>query len=516
MKRLWIILACGLWSQPLLAAPSVSIDYRFEDAATQELTQGEASVDVTLGQAFTDSKMEKTLQVISLANLISKSLDDYEKASCFQPQSMCNLGPAGDLLPEGEICEPRMQVAAQLDNEVRSFKASLTGLTAEDKEIDAALLLAEKLASNMRDHATQLLVCPSYPEFEGAPTADAAASPSVGGALHVTVGGAQNYGFFKKVVEAGDVPTSLVVEGFMSEFDLTLAGEPCANLICVFPEVAVTGDRLFVQVGLSTQKQAADFQRKPLNLAIVLDISGSMSATDDTHQTRLEWAKDALVASVSQLDENDLLSIVLFDTESEILLRPTNVADKAKIFAMIERIQTKGSTNLESGLRDGYALVSENVQDSYENRVILISDAGLNTGVTDTSEILRLVTDNAAAKIGLTAIGMGSNFQEEFIHAISRSRGGNYIFVQTGDELSKFFGRFNYLVSPVAYAFKASLELQGIAGRLVRAYGIPQSEGAGVQELFDIQTLFFTQEGGGAIVLEYQIQKWDIEPTDPF
>lgn len=508
MKRLWILLTCCLWGQLGLSAPSVSVDYRFEDAATHKVDQGKASVDLPKGSvSFTDSKMDKTLQVIALANLISTSLDDYEKASCIYPATgICNF-PETDATANGPVCEPRLRVAEELEGQIQTFQLALTGDSATDAQITEAMKLSEKLVSNMKNHAVPSRICEGFPEHE--PVFDgSAASPSAGGSpVFVTAGGAQNYGFFKKVVEAGDVPSSLVVEGFMSEFDLSLAGEPCKKLICVFPEAAVIGDRLFVQVGLSSKETTEEFKRKPLNLAIVLDISGSMAATNNTHQSRLDWAKDALAATVAKLNEKDVLSIVIFDSDSAVLLEPTAVKDKAKIYDMIEKIQTQGSTNLEAGLRDGYALVSKNLKPKHENRVILISDAGLNTGITNTSEILRLVTDNAADGIGLTAIGMGSNFQEDFIHAISRSRGGNYIFVQTGEELSSYFDRFNYLVTPIAYGFRANLKLDDVNGKLVKTYGIPQSPNASAQELFDIQTLFFSNQGGGAIVLEYQLEQ---------
>jgi putative ABC transport system ATP-binding protein len=45
---------------------------------------------------------------------------------------------------------------------------------------------------------------------------------------------------------------------------------------------------------------------------VVLDISGSMSATDGTDKSRLEWAKDSLRKILEQLNDQDYLSLVLF------------------------------------------------------------------------------------------------------------------------------------------------------------------------------------------------------------
>jgi hypothetical protein len=62
---------------------------------------------------------------------------------------------------------------------------------------------------------------------------------------------------------------------------------------------------------VSTDKTAGDFRRKSLNLSVVLDISGSMSALDNTEKNRLDWAKESIVKILSQLREDDYISIVV-------------------------------------------------------------------------------------------------------------------------------------------------------------------------------------------------------------
>ncbi len=527
MKLILIILVSLTCSQMFFqkanAAPLVSINYRFTDAATHIKNDGHS--EATLPQSadgqigFSDEKMSKTLQVIDLANLITSHLSEYAAARCegaaprICPYPQSDPTFANDTSDvQTNICQQRVEIADSLNRGLQRYIAKLASFD-NDTEIDSAIDLVKHLADNIKTHA-KIIKRPCFSEdsplspMSGPHMPTATIESSVASTnLHVTAGGAQNYSFFKKIVNDGDVPSDLVVEGFLSEFDLSLQGEPCDRLICVFPELAVDGQRLFVQVGMATRKNAVDFHRKPLNLSIVLDISGSMGATDGTRQTRLEWAKDALKSTLSQLHSDDLLSIVVFETTSSILLKPTAVNNQVAILKKIQNLQPLGSTNLEAGLRDGYDLVSANLSATYENRVILISDAGLNTGVTDPSELLRLVTDHASDDIGLTAIGMGSNFQEDFIHTITRSKGGNYLFAQSGSDLSDYFDSFDYLVTPIAYAFSANLALDGIKGRLVKTYGIPQSEGAKVDEIFDVQTLFYSKAGGGgAIVLEYQMQ----------
>src|SRR4029078_13280407 len=125
------------------------------------------------------------------------------------------------------------------------------------------------------------------------------------------------------------------------------------QLISLNPAYAYDAEtrKLYVQVGIDSSVTPETFKRPPVNLSFVIDISGSMAATDNTERTRLEWAKDAIAKAISHLDENDLISIVLFASVSQVLLAPTQVADRSSILNKILRVQPGNSTNLDAGLR---------------------------------------------------------------------------------------------------------------------------------------------------------------------
>lgn len=330
-------------------------------------------------------------------------------------------------------------------------------------------------------------------------------------ALQLTSGGVQDYSHFKKQLQDGFVPVAdaFIEEGFLSSFDLSLQSDGCDQLICLNPSYAYDKEakKLLVQVGMSSNVTPESFKRRPVNLAFVIDISGSMAATDNTERSRLEWAKDAVHKAINNLDENDTVSIVLFDSISQIILQPTPAKDKEFILNKLRKVQTGNSTNLDAGLRDGFLLAAKGFKEACENRVLLFSDAGLNTGVTDPSSILRLVSDYAAENIGLTAIGVGENFHHDFIHKITMSKGGNALFVHTGQDLMKFFNNFDYLVTPVAYNLKVLSTLVDMPNqtKLVKTYGVPMLKNEPIQELINVRTLFFSEGGGGAIILEYDL-----------
>jgi len=510
MRILALIATLLFVTAPALAGPQVRTTWRYERATPSAIERGSRSVEIPAAEGHTlvstDQGIEKTIFLVEVVKGVSTALERYEKAcpATFEPERSVEERPC---------TEARKAIARQLREDIAGWSERLyaSAMLRADTQVAETMDVLRKLSASMAEAKEPVGGFEvSRPLYAMAPMAGGA--PAAGPGLSVTGGGAQGYGYFRKLVMDGQVPKAdiLTVEGFLREFDLSLVGGRCEMLVCVEPAVAVDPDkkRMYVQIGMSSSVTREAFHRRPLNLSVVLDISGSMSATDETEKSRIEWAKDALIETINELDEEkDLISIVVFNTTSKVLIRPTRAQDKARLIEQVKGLEAGGSTNLEAGLRDGFEEVSENRDrlEGYEHRVILISDAGLNTGVTEESALLKLVTDYASEGIGLTALGLGENFNQDFIHAIANSRGGNYMFVHSGQDMMRYFAAFDYLVTPVAYDFKARLDFVGLTPKLVAAYGVATENGAQpAREIIDLETLFFS-EAGGAILLEYEL-----------
>ncbi len=505
-----IFLSCAvliLFTSQLFAA-SITFEIHYQEADSGKVVSQEKSLEIPGSSAISHEGVYKTLFVLKLANLIQTSLTDYHQALSFLPYEVrpqeVNVGlrPIPCPRPLPDLKEHAARLLYNLDQlETRASFAT-------DSDVAEAIALVKKLAENMASGQVG-------PSFEAARPVKRMMAQNMAGAsamsLNVTSGGVKDYSHFKKQLQDGYVPQveAFYEEGFLSSFSLGLEGASSDELLTVTPEYAYDKEahKLYVQVGMASNVTPETFKRPPVNLAFVIDISGSMAATDFTERSRLDWAKDAIGQVLLNLNEQDTLSIVIFDSISEVLLAPTPAIDKAAIIKKVQALQPRNSTNLYAGLADGFKLASLAIRPHYQNRVILFSDAGLNTGVTDSSNLLRLVSDYAAEEIGLTAIGIGENFHHDFIHKITMSKGGNAYFVHTGKDMLKFFNNFDYLVTPVAYNFKLQAKLQDCNAKLVQAHGVPMSKEEKkqpVQELINVRTLFFSEEGG-AIVLEYDV-----------
>jgi len=75
-----------------------------------------------------------------------------------------------------------------------------------------------------------------------------------------------------------------------------------------------------------------------LNIALVLDVSGSMYEEDGTGISRLKRIQQAATAAINKLNPSDSLAIIAFAHNAEVVLPATLLSEKSKIEDIIQRI----------------------------------------------------------------------------------------------------------------------------------------------------------------------------------
>src|SRR5205814_8431861 len=143
---------------------------------------------------------------------------------------------------------------------------------------------------------------------------------------------------------------------------------------------------VIVQVEVEARK-SDDVRRSPMNLAIVLDRSGSMEGA------KLEKARQAAAMAVDKLGDDDIFSLVTYDDQTDLLIPPERVGGRdhrEELKARIHRIQAGGSTALHAGVVLGAKQVRRLFDKERVNRVILLSDGLANVGPSSSSDIARL------------------------------------------------------------------------------------------------------------------------------
>ena len=324
--------------------------------------------------------------------------------------------------------------------------------------------------------------------------------------MGATPGGAQDNGLAQTQVNQGTVPKpeAFTVEGLLNQYDLPLESQACppGQALCidaaygVAPAMVDNRSAVFVQIGFSSGIDAATFHRLPLNLSVVVDRSGSMSA-----DSKLVSVKQALNHLIDQLGEADRLSIVLFDDRVDVLAEPALVTDKARLKSLVAGISARNSTNMAAGLRQGATFVQANAgQPGVSDRVMVFTDALTNTGDTDQSTFIQIAASNAAENIGITLFGVGLDLNQELVLAITGMRGGNYFFLQDASKIATVFDTdFDYLVSPLAYDL--DFQLLPAEGFIITAvYGFPAWRTGSTTVAFNIPSVFLSRNHGAILV----------------
>jgi Ca-activated chloride channel homolog len=231
--------------------------------------------------------------------------------------------------------------------------------------------------------------------------------------------------------------------------------------------VLANGDgELFLDVSLAGL--AGDSKRKlPINLALVIDRSGSMAGQ------KLEHAKEAARTLVGRLRDGDRIAIVTYGSDVTVLVSSTqvNAGTRASILAAIDGIVDRGGTFLSGGLQSGQDEVMRHGREGFVNRVVLISDGQANEGVTSLGELSTMARRVLEQGVHVTTMGVGLDFNENVMTAMAEHGGGHYYFLQDTSSMAKIFGsELDTLMSTVAR--NASLRLTLEPGvQLVDLYG---------------------------------------------
>ncbi len=173
-------------------------------------------------------------------------------------------------------------------------------------------------------------------------------------------------------------------------------------------------------------------QRVPINLALVIDRSGSMQGE------KMELTRKAAALAIKSLNQDDRISLVTFASDVETVVASTPVVDKHRLLRRVEQIQAYGSTALFPGWQAGADQANLGLRKGNLNRLVLLTDGQANLGQTNPDPICSEVNNWLKKGLQTTTMGFGRDYQENLLRAMAASGGGNHFFVETPEQLVRY------------------------------------------------------------------------------
>ncbi len=173
--------------------------------------------------------------------------------------------------------------------------------------------------------------------------------------------------------------------------------------------------------------------RSPLNLALVIDRSGSMGGAP------IEEAKKCAIDIVKGLKKKDRIAVIAYDNQVEVVSPIASGDKRDSICAAIRRIQTRGMTDLHGGHLAGAEQVADFIAKDRLTRVILLSDGNANQGEQDPVRIESQVGALAEAGVTTSTYGLGYDFNEDLMTRMAQAGRGNAYYGETAKDLAPEF-----------------------------------------------------------------------------
>ncbi len=193
----------------------------------------------------------------------------------------------------------------------------------------------------------------------------------------------------------------------------------------------------YLYAAVSVRGRPATATLAPLNVALVLDRSGSMSG--DPFRNMIGAAE----TFVNQLRDGDRVSVIAFSDGVYEAVPPIAIDPNTRAMAVanLRGLAAGGGTNFSGGLLAGLYEVFSAFQYWQVNQVILFSDGQPNIGITSASELARIGERAAEHGVSVTTIGFGQDHDEILMQGIADASGGYYYYVDKPGDFEQIFQR---------------------------------------------------------------------------
>jgi Ca-activated chloride channel family protein len=198
--------------------------------------------------------------------------------------------------------------------------------------------------------------------------------------------------------------------------------------------------------------------RDPMNIALVMDTSGSMSGPP------IDRSRDVCLAIAGSLKSGDTVSMATWASSNNVVFEGLAVTqpNEPTLVTACVALAANGGTDLHNGLVEGYRIANQFHVPGQISRVDLMSDGGANMGVT--SETLIAANAGVGDAAGIYLVGIGTEdvgvYNDELMDTVTDIGRGAAVFIDSTAEADKMFRtHFTNVMGVAGRAVQVRLDL---------------------------------------------------------
>lgn len=236
-------------------------------------------------------------------------------------------------------------------------------------------------------------------------------------------------------------PGSVRIEEFLNYFHFHYQQPAKDASLSLYTEWAAHPfhpDRQLLMLGVQGQHLSLE-SAPPLNLVFLVDVSGSMNASN-----KLPLLKRGFRMLASQLRERDRVSLVTYASGVRTLLDGVPGDEKEAIDQALDSLGPSGSTSGQAGIQTAYEVAQRHFVEGGSNRVVLGTDGDFNVGISDSQELGQFIAEKRDSGVFLSIYGFGhtfpsGNFEDATGEQLARHGNGIYFYIDGPDEARRAF-----------------------------------------------------------------------------
>lgn len=228
--------------------------------------------------------------------------------------------------------------------------------------------------------------------------------------------------------------------------------------------------------------------RPLLDLYLIIDCSGSMEGE------KIQFAKKAIRQCIASLRANDRFTLLKYSSQCSIVFQDEVLKSEEEggntqrldLYNMVDSIEARGGTNVWDAFNTAKTLISNKKSKKDDEhprvkRIFFFSDGQANEGITSKDKISQFISIDLVKALETTvcSFGIGSDFDEKLMRAISDSGQGDFFYIDQAGKIPAFVdkglaGLESILATEAVLKVRAAKNSSGVL--INKIYGYDQQD----------------------------------------